>query len=290
MTVHSKRSTYKKEPSGERMGSTSKSSICITYTTIQGKRATQEDRVVIESPLISNGTLHLFAVLDGHGGSTCVDFCSSKLVDYIRNALVVDTDIQMVLTRVIERLVTEWDDCSMGTGMISQLTTLEKRTDFFQKTMVDDSGTTLCCAILCSATNRLWVANLGDSRCVIKIPLCPLYSTIDHSVPDSIPTNMCTNAFPIEYDGTYINRELAMTHSIGDNCSVLTGVVQRRPDIFMIELKKESRIILATDGLYDIIQIHDIFLNRRTTASDYIHECGGKDMFADNTSIIMIDV
>jgi serine/threonine protein phosphatase PrpC len=264
----------------------------ITSASVKGKRDDHEDRVVIESPL--HESLHFFAVLDGHGGDECVNFCRTRLVSYVREFLpCYAKNIPELLRLVIDKLVKDWDTMSLGAGF-AMLTMDEKNTRF---ATCCDSGTTICCVMICSNTGKIWVANLGDSRCSIQLPWLPKHETIsttDHNVPNIVPEHILARGYSLDvYANGYVQKQLAMTHSIGDNTADMFGLVERDPTIFTLRLKKTSdicTILIATDGLYDETgkRQQSVFLNEHSTASGYLTEYGGEQQFFDNTSIILI--
>jgi len=138
----------------------------------QGKRAYMEDRHVIMrqlSPHRSSGPSHRLtgieyvAVLDGHGGSRCVDWLAEHLHQYLASHPGLDTN-------------------SFSTS--EQFGDLEKLGAVFSETFhaCDDAflnsiraeglsdGATALCTLICGT--RVYVANVGDTRAVLaRLPV-----------------------------------------------------------------------------------------------------------------------
>ena len=271
----------------------------ITYATTIGKRQYQEDRIAIESPIDLDGInehLHFFGVLDGHGGSKCVDYCKQHIIVFTKEeikkqrSLQLKEDIPMILQTVIARLVKGWDDISLS-DKSHEIVDDDSKSRFFKTLDMEtycDSGTTLCCLIV-SNTGSIYIANLGDSRCVIDIPSHILMSTRDHSVPTKLSHALQILPFKVIIKDNRLQNDLAMTHSIGDNTEQLVGVVCRTPDISTVQIPTKAmnvNIILATDGLFDNLDMTTMFLDEHDNAQNYIDTIvGGGD---DNISLIYI--
>ncbi len=120
-----------------------------------GLRPTLEDRYLatevtfdtLDPNYKTEKVAKLFAVFDGHGGAEAVNFASSRLPHYLsRN-----------LTRLFKVGVTD--------GSIQQAL----RTTFqeLDRDYGGNAGTTACVALLID--NKLFVANVGDSRAIISL-------------------------------------------------------------------------------------------------------------------------
>ena len=270
------------------------------HTTI-GKRDYQEDRICIESPLDMDSRLHFFCVLDGHGGCQAADMCKQNAILCFKQELVAQKrktgkyDIQTALNTMVHTLVCKWDDHSLGPNKRVEIVDEQSRLLFFEtidsKHFAEgglDSGTTICAVVYCETTNTLFIANLGDSRCVIDHENS-VFETKDHSVPDKIPADMSIIPYNFTYTKGRVEDDLAMCRSVGDNTPRLLGVIGRVPDICKKKLKKtQCKIILATDGLFDVSTAQKLFLDGYDSAKEYMTALGGDDGFDDNTSMIYI--
>ena len=114
-------------------------------------------------------------------------------------------------------------------------------------------------------------------------------STRDHSVPTKLSHALQILPFKVIIKDNRLQNDLAMTHSIGDNTEQLVGVVCRTPDISTVQIPTKAmnvNIILATDGLFDNIDMTTMFLDEHDNAQNYIDTIvGGGD---DNISLIYI--
>lgn len=134
---------------------------------------------------------------------------------------------------------------------------------------LEDGGTTACFSVLIN--NTLWVANAGDSRCIIiskdgKIR----FATVDHK-PDSpgekariiaadhtveITTEL-SNGKRISVPR--VDGNLACSRSIGDSDMKDFGVPAEKqavtclPDVFSCEMGVGDTVVLASDGLWDVM-------------------------------------
>jgi serine/threonine protein phosphatase PrpC len=262
--------------------------------TIQGTREEQEDRISIESPLDISEKLHFFCVFDGHGGKQAAEFCKENLIRIFKKTLQENKRYKMkeVLCESIRILNHDWDNMSLGVDMRRSITNEQTRSEFFTRLDKEafahrggDSGTTLCCVVYDESVNVIYIANLGDSRCIVYDGSSSIIETKDHTVTDFCPEN--TNFSFTVKDGR-IEDDLAMSKSIGDNTPRLLGVIGRNPDIIEKKLSTEKCcIILATDGLFDVVSSQELFAQEYESAKKYI-EALGEENFIDNTSMIHI--
>lgn len=199
-----------------------------------------EDRLVI-----SNGK-HLFAgVYDGHGGYLTSEFIKQNIIS-------IYSKIQVL--NIPERL---------------ELTYKKLEYDFFNyfKALnnLDFSGSTACSLIL--TQNAIYIANTGDSRCILSEQGKALALTIDHKPNEKNEYNRIKqNNEHITYTGVYRIGGLAVSRVIGDyHIKNNYKSVIYRPDIFMVKRNEyQDFVVLATDGLYDVMNNQEIV--------DFIHK------------------
>jgi serine/threonine protein phosphatase PrpC len=148
-------------------------------------------------------------------------------------------------------LTNEWDSLSIPHLYKKELT--QEQLDY-------RSGTTLLVTMITSTDiHVIWV---GDSRCIFKTDVYEpneFGSTTDHkpNMNDLISKNsFITNG--------RLNGILAVGRTIGDNTPELIGCINRAPSSLIVAYKKTFRVILATDGLYDIIPMKKIQLYIRS--------------------------
>ena len=219
-------------------------------STRQGKRPFMEDRHSVES--LDN--LHFFGVYDGHGGTGAAEFVKEHLHENFFKA--------------------------KGETIEERLTSVFLKTD---KDFLDDplfkndkSGTTVVVAVVDTSTNKLFIANTGDSRAIVIREDKVLLTTEDHK-PDT-PSERKR----IEDAGGSVNCDfpdcfrvcgiLAVSRAIGDRD--LKKWVIPNPDIYEASLKKDDFLVLACDGVWDVMTNEDVanFVHKK------FNEQGGKSL------------
>lgn len=141
-------------------------------------------------------------------------------------------------------------------------------------------GTTLTTAIIYK--DNLYVANVGDSRCYLLQDDEMKKITIDHSVVEELlRANIITEAEAKNHP-----RRNHITRAMGTDDMVLV-------DIFKLKLKKDDKILLATDGLTGCIDDDDIKNiiekdNNIEVLSDELINMANEASGKDNVSVILI--
>jgi len=112
----------------------------------QGKNDYNEDRFVILKQLPEDPSSSFFAIYDGHGGTAASTFCQKHLHENLTS------------------------QPSYATNKTLALIDAYKYTDKkFLKKLEDCGSTAVCCLLINDGkTERLYVANAGDSRCVLS--------------------------------------------------------------------------------------------------------------------------
>lgn len=198
--------------------------------TKRGLRSHMEDSFKVIENFMDNSNTTAFAVFDGHSGHKAALFASQKLLDSIENN---DKDN---LRRAFE--ITDKAYCSQSA--------------------TQDGGSTAAVAII--EGNFLITANVGDSKILlIKEEGYELLS-YDHLAND--PIEMAR----IELSGGYVvpvgrvlrvHGQLALSRSLGH--AHLKDFVISEPYISEREIsKKDLALVIATDGLYDVLSKDEI--------------------------------
>ncbi|XP_047123761.1 uncharacterized protein LOC100208679 isoform X2 [Hydra vulgaris] len=139
-----------------------------------------------------------------------------------------------------------------------------------------DSGTTAVVAMLHG--NKLYVANAGDSRCVLCRNGKAIDMSIDHKPEDELERKRIKNAgSKITSDGR-VNGGLNLSRAIGDhnykqNKSIPSEeqAITACPDIQELLLSKEdSFMVLACDGIWNVMSSEEViqFVKKRIDESD----------------------
>ena len=211
---------------------------------VKGDRDYMEDTFTINT----FEDITIYAVFDGHGG----DEISKKLVTLYPKA-------------VFQNLNRE--DRYNVQKVKKIINALYCKIDYLLKKTKGDSGST---AIVCiTIGNTLYMINLGDSRGSIfyyknNQPTL-LFSTSDHK-PDNIMEKLWINKCggtveQEEDDDPRVDGDLALSRAFGDyylkykTIDDKIGPVSNIPDIkaFAIDFSKKMYIILASDGLWDVM-------------------------------------
>ncbi len=209
------------------------------------------------SMLIEKQLLYL-AVFDGHGGKNknhAVDYCQENLHLYLEMKLkqMKDRSNEKDVINVIKESFLEFDR------------------DMYNKNLV--CGAT-CCMILIDFVHKcFYIANLGDSKCIICSPGGTIYyESRDHTPlieQKRIELADCDARIVIQQfnnqDTSYIEVPvgggLRVSRSFGDflfkktkkkSYSTTEGVVSSLPDVDYFPLLKNQRFILSTDGAFDV--------------------------------------
>nr|ACF85327.1 unknown [Zea mays] len=116
------------------------------YSSFRGKRATMEDFYDVKLTEIDGQAISLFGVFDGHGGSRAAEYLREHLFENLLKHPDFLTDTKLAISETYQKTDTDF---------------LESEASAFR-----DDGSTASTAILVG--DRLYVANVGDSRAVIS--------------------------------------------------------------------------------------------------------------------------
>ncbi|KAK2452851.1 protein-serine/threonine phosphatase [Trifolium repens] len=253
-------------------------------SSMQGWRATMEDAHAAH--LDVDKSTSFFGVYDGHGGKAVAKFCAKYLHQQVLKSeeyIVGDvgTSLQKAFFRMDEmmrgqrgwrELAVLGDKVKGFNGMIEGLIrsprcsgdnkdqsddwTFEKgpHSDFDGPT----SGSTACVAII--RNSLLFVANAGDSRCVISRNGQAYNLSRDHKPELAIEKERIYKAGGFIHAGR-VNGSLNLARAIGDvdfkNNRFLSAekqVVTANPDINTVDLRDEDEfMVIACDGIWDCL-------------------------------------
>lgn len=267
----------------------------ITYFTHQGTRDAQEDRYCITENFAGNNHLTLICVCDGHGGSAACDMLIARYPKLLADIILEcnkEKKYTQLMAAALKKCVEEWDTTCFGDA----LPTIKKQSDkekFFKTRNAKmweekgyESGATICAVLIDMQERKLNILHLGDSRATW---LCNdeklIGSTVDHSVPLVMKPN---KNFPFVYGDGYIQDDLAMCRSFGDNNEKDFGVILRDPDLLCVKLGDSSaRLVVATDGLFDWVSNHGVLYDEFKSAmaiANLINE------FEDNITVVYVKI
>jgi serine/threonine protein phosphatase PrpC len=258
----------------------------------KGRKGKMEDRALVttlnlENPCLA-GTVTLAFVCDGHGGYTCAEFIIQHYPD--------------IFARTFNELRREKDPADQmfhistpANGIMRSVLALSDDFDSHSRIHRDRSGSTLTGTVIHHNSGQQWLFNLGDSRSVVLNPdnghvLC---ETRDHKPDSAIEIARVEQrsrelarrtggreSIAIEKDEHGLPRlegMLAMTRAIGDNDGGLINKVDRVPDVFLVTSKAKRVTVLASDGIWDVMDPRGVGSERMGT---YVRDQGWDDLAA----------
>lgn len=245
-------------------------------------RSNNEDKHILKK-IITNiyGLKHiglLFGIFDGHGGSSCSEYCAAFFSEIF--------NIKLEKTKNIK------------TAFYKTVYELNKR--FLDHTETN-AGSCLCMNYLYFDIFRnCWIlttCNVGDSRTVINENNNPIIITKDHKPNTDIDIIKKNNGF---ISNNRLNGTLAVSRALGNKLYVNKGI-SSYPDIFINTIKSDAEIIVACDGVWDVIPASDLAIyfqigranglsNSKLNISKLINEEAIRRKSKDNVSNIYLRI
>ncbi|CAK9177121.1 unnamed protein product [Ilex paraguariensis] len=249
------------------------------FTSICGRRSEMEDAVValpwflrfpnqmLMDDLIPDSTsqnliAHFFGVYDGHGGSQVADYCCDRVhlvlaeeielaIEELQNGSVRynwKEHWEKAFNNCFHKVDDEVGGVQRGNGGLA---------DAFAPSLKPVAsgavGSTAVVAVV--FPSHIIVANCGDSRAVLcrgKLPM-PLSNDHNPDREDELARIEAAGGKIINWDGFRVSGVLAMSRSIGDR--YLRPYVIPDPEIIFVPRTKEDEcLILASDGLWDVVK------------------------------------
>lgn len=192
-------------------------------------------------------TAHVFGVYDGHGGCQVANFCRERLHHVLAEEIKGSHTHQRVAQyhnearwrEIFANCFRRLDDEVSGVSV--------------NKPICSDSvGSTAVVAVVCPT--HVIVGNCGDSRAVLCRGKEPVPLSVDHKPEreDECERIEASGGRVINWDGYRVSGVLAVSRSIGDR--YLRPYVISDPEVtFMARTKEDECLILASDGLWDVI-------------------------------------
>ncbi|KAG0662370.1 Protein phosphatase 2C 2 [Maudiozyma exigua] len=221
-------------------------------STMQGWRMSMEDSDITELRLFNNDTeeghLALYAIFDGHGGSSVSSKCSQAMALNIKN-LIHRYSGKLHYKTILREAFLEIDQ--------------EIRDN--QELVREQSGSTATMTLISKKFGKIICANSGDSRTVLCRDGVAKTLSYDHK------PNMINELSRIVAAGGYVemgrvNGNLALSRAIGDftykNDVTLPPeeqIVTVIPDIMehSIDYTRDEFLVLACDGIWDCLSSQD---------------------------------
>mmetsp|Transcript_133758 Transcript_133758/g.198897 ORF Transcript_133758/g.198897 Transcript_133758/m.198897 type:complete len:297 (+) Transcript_133758:237-1127(+) len=236
----------------------------------------------------------IFGVFDGHGGSTSSTFVTSTFPRILAPKLKNETvaTINTCMPQKLQEALAETDN------QLSQIS----------KALTDGTTATVCCL----TNNKLFTANIGDSRAILSRAFTAIDLSKDHKPDDPVEkarivaaggvvkTQDCARVYYPNGSGG-----LAMSRALGDEFykdkkrgTLVTGTA----DITEHALYKEDQfIIIGSDGLWDVMSSTEVvdFIHRlryispkidvNYLAQALVYEASSKKS-GDNITVIVIEL
>ena len=209
----------------------------------QGPREKLEDFFLHGDFVMKNGlNIPFFAILDGHAGVNCAKFVRTQIKQILPELLETENDLAIYnsLHQICVSIDDNWKDYVLRPAA----------------KLRDRSGTTLLFALIIK--NILWIVSVGDSRAVL--------GKNGEAIQLSEDAKPSIEKYQMEImrRGGYVrwrrvDGSLDMARSIGDieHPSVSARPCIRKFDLATLDSEKTNFLILATDGLWDVIGSRD---------------------------------
>lgn len=200
----------------------------------------------------------LFGVFDGHGGKEVAVFVERHFTnELLRNSNFNSNRMEQALRETflhMDKLIASKDG--------------QKELARIQKDLPETSGMTIaaesfagCTAVVALIKNKtLYVANAGDSRCVLAEEGKAIEMSHDHKPDLPVEINRITKAGGVVEDGRVMGN-INLSRSIGDleykknpTLPPEEQMITANPDILTRQISgKSDYLILACDGVWDIL-------------------------------------
>eukprot|EP00501_MAST-03F_sp_TOSAG23-6_P001801 GSMAST32.ASY1.ANO1.1879.1 assembled CDS len=215
---------------------------------LQGYRPYMEDRYLVSvtpdwvgvdgSNTDTNDSISYFGVFDGHGGCKAADYCMQNIVKCISNA-------GSTIPCITKALNNGFSECDRRFLEVASA-------NFY------DDGSTAC--VVMARENKLYVANVGDSRAVLLRGDEAIALSKDHkpNVPSELSRIQKAGGIVIHQGVWRVEGVLAVSRAFGDRR--LKRFVIAEPDIQVhtYDKSRDNWLVIATDGLWDVLKETDI--------------------------------
>jgi len=276
---------------------------------MQGWRETMEDAHICAIDIAPETCL--FAVLDGHGGKEISTFVSRHLTEeLLKNRHFAAEEFELALYETflhMDSLMTKAEGLQELYKIQQDIPDCYSVSASALKEMENKAGSTACVALL--HRNSLYVANAGDSRCVLARGGHALDMSTDHKTSVSTESARVKRAGGTVYLGR-VNGQLALTRSMGDfsyKSNPLAPadeqIITAKPDVKVEKLTpKDQFLILGCDGIWDVLSSQECvdYVNKHLRAGtelrtlceelcDYcLVERRGRQGSSDNMTVIVV--
>jgi protein phosphatase 2C len=208
---------------------------------VKNARDYMEDRYSVNSRVCRGA--YFFAVYDGHGGNTISDACADDMPDTVCKLMDISgDDAKYALVEALKRIDRKCLDAVVSNEGHA-------------------CGTTVCMGLLDRKAKKLTVANVGDSRMVVRTASGMRQITDDHCMEHAGDRARIARqggrVIRDTFGGERVMGVLNMTRALGD--WYLRPFVSPEPDVYTYTLgRKDKYICTASDGLWDVMTMDDV--------------------------------
>ena len=257
--------------------------------TMQGYRPTMEDAYFYSTNLVPETKLSIFGICDGHGGKEVSTYISNHFIEYLLNnenfknkkyeIALRETFLSLDLSLLTEEAKKELYDISKNDRIeddkkLEEIiknnekipnSEIEKMKIFknlfdphnLQNINISSFCGSTCCTVLIT-DNKLYIANLGDSRCIILNKKGEIiYKTTDHKCTGKKELKRIEQADGF-LEGNRIRGSLDVSRGFGDlehkQCKWLKledQAITPNPEINVLDLENVFYFIIGCDGFFD---------------------------------------
>jgi len=232
-------------------------SVKVGSSSMQGWRISMEDAHTHILTLAEDKDAAFFAVYDGHGGAKI----ASHVSKHLHKTLVRRPEYKQ--GNYEEAFVKSFLECDEA-----------MRKD---ETLKDEmSGSTAITALY--RNNKLFVGNIGDSRCIACCSGLAEALSIDHKPGDALERDRIENAGGfVEFNR--VNGNLALSRAFGDfafknniELPQERQMISMKPDVVVHEVGEDLMfIVLACDGIWDVLgnqEVADFVISKMATGME----------------------
>ncbi|OMJ65755.1 hypothetical protein SteCoe_37669 [Stentor coeruleus] len=276
---------------------------------MQGWRNTMEDAKLVNLALDDNTMI--FGVFDGHGGKEVAEFVSRHFcIEIVTTRAFKEGNFEQALKDTFLKM----DDLLRTTEGLKEVIRIAKDLPSNYPVQADPNmmmaGCTAVVALICR--NFIFVANAGDSRCILSRDGRAVELSQDHKPDLPQERDRIIRAGGTVDDGRVMGN-LNLSRSIGDleykkNNSIPAKdqMISAFPDVRIEELgARDEFLVLACDGVWDMLTSQECvnFVSQRiknkplsTIAEETLDRCLAPDIASsgglgcDNTTIVIVEL
>ena len=252
----------------------------------------------------------IFGVFDGHGGKEVAEFVSRHFcLELLNNRAYQDRNYEQALKETFLRM----DDLLRTPDGLKEVIRIAKDLPDNYPVQADPSMMMAGCTSVVALVirNTLYVANAGDSRCILCRDGRAIELSEDHKPDLPRERDRIIKAGGSVEDGRVMGN-LNLSRSIGDleykknnNIQAKDQMISAYPDVRIEELNpKDEFLVLACDGVWDMLTSQECvsFVSQRikskpliTIAEEVLDRCLAPDIAAsgglgcDNTTIVIVE-